>query len=102
MIPGVAGTQTTPRLLGVGAALDLLLTGRALTAAEAARAGIVARVVAPARLMPTAIDLARRLCQLPQELVARVKRAVSAGLDMSVNEGLDLEKRLSDMDSFSR
>ena len=94
MIPGVAGTQTTPRLFGVGVALHLILTGRSLTAGEAERLGLVTQVVAPADLTAAAIDLARRLCQLPHELVARAKRAVNQGLDMSLAEGLELENRL--------
>jgi enoyl-CoA hydratase/carnithine racemase len=97
MIPGVAGTQTTPRLLGVGRALDLLLTGRWLTATEALALGIVARVVAPARLRSCAVDLARRLCELPPTLLARTKRAVNEGLDCSLDVGLALEKRLGEL-----
>jgi len=95
MIPGVAGTQTTPRLLGTGRALDLLLTGRWLTAAEAVQLGIVTRVVARPALDGAAIDLAGRLCQLPAAAVAGVKRAVHQGLDMHLAEGLALEKRVA-------
>jgi enoyl-CoA hydratase/carnithine racemase len=94
MIPGVAGTQTTPRLLGVGRALDLVLTGRWLTAQQALRLGFVTRVVPAAALSATAVDLARRLCELPPALVARVKRAVNAGLDANLADGLALEQRL--------
>ena len=99
MIPGVAGTQTTPRLFGVGVALHLILTGHSLTAGEVARLGLLTQVVAPADVTPAAIDLARRLCQLPQKLVARAKRAVNQGLDMSLAEGLELERTLNDLGS---
>lgn len=95
MIPGVAGTQTTRQLLGMGRALDLVLTGRALTATEGVQLGFVAHCVAPVRLFAAAIDLARRLCELPPALVRRAKRAVYAGLDLSLNDGLALERRLS-------
>jgi enoyl-CoA hydratase/carnithine racemase len=94
MIPGVAGTQTTTRLLGAGRTLDLILSGRWLTAAEGVRLGFVAQVVPSTRLMATAIDLARRLCELPPALVARAKRAVTEGLDMTLTGGLALERRL--------
>lgn len=94
MIPGVAGTQTTARLLGVGRALDLLLSGRWVTAATGAQLGIVSRIVPRALVTRAAIDLARRLCQLPPALVARVKRAVNDGLDLSVRDGGALERRL--------
>jgi enoyl-CoA hydratase len=94
MIPGVAGTQTTPRLLGVARALDIILTGRWLTAAEALALGIVARVVPATRLRTAAVDLARRLCELPPALVASTKRAVNEGLDLPLAEGLALEQRM--------
>lgn len=94
MIPGVAGTQSTPRLLGIGRALDLVLTGRGLTARAAAQMGVVARVVPRATLARTALDLARRLCDLPPALVARTKRAVNDGLDLQLADALALEKLL--------
>ena len=94
MIPGVAGTQTTPRTIGTGRAMDLILTGRWVTAHEALRLGIVARVVALETLPTGAVDLARGLCELPPALVADAKRAVNDGLDLSLAEGLALEKRM--------
>ena len=97
MIPGVAGTQTTPRALGVGCALDLILTGRWLNASEALCWGVVSRVVAPDALVDTALQLARRLCALPAALLARTKRAVYDGLDIGLAEGLRLERRLNEM-----
>jgi enoyl-CoA hydratase/carnithine racemase len=97
MIPGVGGTQTTPRALGIGRALDLILTGRWLTASEALSLGIVTQVVPKARLHLAAIDLARRLCKLPPQLVACAKRAVNGGLDMSLPNGLALEQRLNSL-----
>lgn len=95
MIPGVGGTQTTPRAVGTGRALDLILTGRWLAAADALRLGLVSQVVAPARLDATAIALARRLTALPRTLIARTKRAISEGLDLSLPQGLALERRLN-------
>jgi enoyl-CoA hydratase/carnithine racemase len=99
MIPGVAGTQTTPRAIGVGRAMDLILTGRWLTALEAQRLGIVTRIVpdetpGAAPLNAVAVDVARRLCELPPALVACAKRAVNDGLNVRLAEGLALEKRI--------
>lgn len=99
MIPGVAGTQTTARALGLGRALDLLLTGRSLTAREAYDLGLVASVVPPAALRASAFDLAHRLGQLPALLVARAKRAVDEGMDLPLADGLALERRLNSLSS---
>ncbi|MFN8627476.1 MAG: enoyl-CoA hydratase/isomerase family protein [Candidatus Binatia bacterium] len=95
MIPGVAGTQTAPRALGLGRAMDLVLTCRWLDAREAHRFGIVTRTVPRARLHAAAIDLAQRLCKLPPQLVASVKQAVQAALDLNLPDGLALEHRLN-------
>jgi len=95
MIPGVAGTQTTARAIGLGRALDVVLTGRWLDAATAARVGIVSRIVPGLDLLTEALDLARRLAALPTQLVARLKRAVDDGLDMSLSDGLALEQTLN-------
>ena len=103
MIPGVGGTQTTPRALGTGRALDLVLTGRWLTAAEAFRLGIVTTLLrhppaaAPgATAFAAAIDLARRICDLPPALVTRTKRLVNDGLDLRLADALVLERRIPD------
>jgi len=94
MIPGVAGTQTTVRDGRVGVALDLMLTGRWLNASEALRLGFVVRVVPEPALLPTAIGVARQLCEVSPALLARAKRAVCEGLDMRLAEGLALERQL--------
>jgi len=97
MIPGVAGTQTTPRTVGIGCALDLILTGRWLSASEALCWGLVTSVVPQDVLVTAAIDLARRLCKLPAALVARAKRAVHDGLDLRLADALMLERRLNEL-----
>ena len=95
MIPGVGGTQTLPRLLGTGRALDLVLGGGWLDARAAHRLGLVAQVVPRARLLSSARRIARRLARLDQGTVGRVKRAVNDGLDLSIVHGLQLERRLA-------
>jgi enoyl-CoA hydratase/carnithine racemase len=94
MIPGVAGTQTTPRAIGLGRALDLVLTGRWLDADDALRLGIVARKVGSARLHAESLRLAAQIAALPAALVARAKRAVQHGLDLDLPRALEMEKRL--------
>lgn len=94
MIPGVAGTQTLPRLIGRARALRLVLAGEWLDARAAHELGLVGRVVTPGRLWPTALAAARRIARLDVSLVRRLKRAVNEGLDGSLIAGLGLEQRL--------
>jgi enoyl-CoA hydratase/carnithine racemase len=94
MIPGVAGTQTASRRLGLGRALDLCLTGRWIDAKEALLVGLVAEVVPAASLDRRAHTLARELAGSPREAIAMVKVAVWEGLDLSLREGLAMEQRL--------
>ena len=95
MIPGVAGTQTLPRLVGIGRALRLVLGGDWLDAREAQRLGLVTRVVSAARLRAAALALARRVARLDREVVIRLKRSLNEGLDVPLHHGLALERRLA-------
>ena len=95
MIPGVAGTQTLPRRVGLGRALELVLTGRWVEAREAAQLGIVNRVVPRARLEADALGLARRLAGLDPRLVQAARRCVHAAHDLPLEAGLALEHRLA-------
>src|SRR5579875_2174773 len=82
MIPGVAGTQTASRRLGLGRALDLCITGRWIDASEALLVGLVAEVVPAARLDARAQELARELGRLPRGLAHAIKVAVWEGMDL--------------------
>src|SRR5262249_26610333 len=96
MVPGVGGTQTLPRTVGVGRALDVVLAGRWLDAAGALAAGIVTRVVAEAAILEReSRRLAVAVAALAPGLVARARRAVRAGLDLPLAAGLALEARLA-------
>ncbi len=95
MIPGVAGTQTASRRLGLGRALDLAITGRWIDAQDALLIGLVAEVVSVAKLEGRALELAYRLARLPRENAAIAKLAVWGGLDLPLGEGLSLERRLA-------
>ena len=87
MIPGVGGTQTLPRAVGMGRALELVLTGRTLDAREAHAMGLVYRVVAPSRLDATAMALARRVAGLDPALVQALRRCVRAAHDAPLDAG---------------
>lgn len=94
MIPGVAGTQTAPRAIGLGRALDMVLTGRRVEAKEALQIGLANQVVPPEALMTAARTLADTLAQYDPQVIALAKRAVRQGLDLPLAEGLQLERRL--------
>jgi len=95
MIPGVAGTQTAARRIGLGRAMDLCLTGRWIDARQALLVGLVAEVVPAAKLDRSARALARALSRIPRESVALVKIAVWDGLDLPLAQAIELERRLS-------
>lgn len=95
MIPGVAGTQTASRRIGLGRALDLCITGRWIDAREALLVGLVAEVVPLAQLSGRAKALGREFARVPRELSGLVKLAVRDGLDLGLADGLALERRLA-------
>jgi len=95
MIPGVGGTQTVTRRVGLGRALDLVLRGSSLTAAAAAQIGLINRVVARPRLEHEALKLAAQLACVDPALVQAARRAVRAGHDLSFAAGCALERRLA-------
>jgi enoyl-CoA hydratase/carnithine racemase len=93
MIPGVGGTQTLAQLIGSARALHMVLSGTELDASAAQRLGLVARVVAPSRLLQAALEFARRDAALDPALAMRLKRSVWDGLDRPLAAGLALERR---------
>jgi enoyl-CoA hydratase/carnithine racemase len=94
IIPAAGGSQTLPRVIGRGRALDMLLSGRRVGAAEALRMKLVNRVVTSADLLPEADGLADRLARYDPLVVSYAKRAITRGLDMTLAQGLELEARL--------
>jgi len=94
IIPGGGGTQRLPRLVGVGRAKELILTGRRVPAGEAMAMGLVTEVVAPERLPEAAIALAGRLARNAPVSLRQAKRAIDQGLHLPLAEALSLENRL--------
>jgi enoyl-CoA hydratase len=88
------GTQRLPRIVGLGRALDLILTGRPVDAEEAERIGLVNEVVEPGQHLERALELAERLAGFPQETMLADRRAAIEGFGMPLTEGLALEARL--------
>lgn len=95
MIPGVGGTQTLPRAVGVGRALDMTLACSPVDAREARRIALVNRMVPRSDLAHATKALAEQMAALPRPAVVALKRAVNRGLDLTLTDGLALERRLA-------
>ncbi len=95
IIPAAGGTQTLPRLIGRGRALEMLLTNRWLNAEEALHFGLVNRVVPKEKLIESAEEMARKIASYDPIAVRNAKRAVVRGLDLPLAEGLELERQLA-------
>jgi enoyl-CoA hydratase len=88
------GTQRLPRVVGLGRALELILTGRPVEAEEAHRIGLVNEVVPAGEHLRRALELAERLAGFPQETMLADRRAAIEGSGLPLAEGLELESRL--------
>ena len=95
IIPGGGGTQRLPRLVGRGKALEMILTGMRVPAAEALRIGLVERVVPVAELMSAAQALARQIADKAPIALRYAKEAVVGGLGLPLVDGIRLENDLS-------
>ncbi len=94
VIPGMGGSQRLTRAVGKAKAMDMVLTGRMMDAAEAERAGLVSRVVAPDRLLDEALEAAAKIASLSRPSVLMAKEAVNRALETTLEEGLRFERRL--------
>jgi enoyl-CoA hydratase len=94
VIPGIGGTQRLTRAVGKAKAMDLILTGRMMDAAEAERSGLVARVVPAARLMEEAIKVAETIAAMSQPSLLAAKEAVNRSFETSLAEGVRFERRV--------
>ena len=94
LIPGYGGTQRLPREIGTGRALEMMLTGKVLTAQEACELGLINRVVQPSELLDEAISIAQEIARLSQLSIRACLKAVIQGLNLSLDEGLELETQL--------
>jgi enoyl-CoA hydratase len=94
IIPGYGGTQRLPRLVGKGIAMQLVLAGEMITAAEAHRIGLVNEVVPQAELIPRAEAIAQKIIANAPLAVQYAMEAINKGTDMTLQEGLYLEATL--------
>lgn len=94
ILPGIGGSQRLTRAVGKSLAMDMVLTGRSINAAEAKAAGLVARVVAPADLLQTALEAAHTIAAYNAPAVKMAKEAVNRAFESSLTEGLRHERLL--------
>jgi enoyl-CoA hydratase len=92
-MPGLGGTQRLPRAVGKAKAMDLCLTGRMIDAAEAERAGLVARVVPADKLLEEVMAIANRIASFSLPVVLKVKEAINRAFESSLADGLLFERR---------
>ena len=94
IIPGAGGTQRLPRAVGKSKAMDLVLTGRMMDAAEAERAGLVSRVVPLDKLMDEALGAALVICGYGQLATMAAKESVNRAFEGGLSDGIMFERRL--------
>jgi enoyl-CoA hydratase/carnithine racemase len=97
IIPGGGGTQRLARVLGKQRTMDLVLTGRRISAVEAEEAGLVNRVAKKKAWLEEAIELAQRIAKRPPIAARLAKQAVLAADETSLSAGLETERRLYEL-----
>ena len=94
VMPGAGGTQRLARFVGKAKAMDLILTGRMMDAAEAERCGLVSRVVSAEKLLDEAMQAAERMAQLSLPSLMMAKEAVNRAFETTLQEGIRFERRV--------
>lgn len=94
VIPGIGGTQRLTHAVGKAKAMDLILTGRMMDAAEAEKSGLVARVVPAANLMDEAMKIADTIANMSLPSVLAAKEAVNRAFESGLSEGVVFERRI--------
>jgi enoyl-CoA hydratase len=95
VIPGMGGTQRLTRAIGKAKAMEMVLTGRIMGAAEAERSGLVARVVPVESLLEEALATATAIASMSKPIALLAKEAVNAAHETNLAEGVHLERRLN-------
>ncbi|GAK32197.1 MULTISPECIES: enoyl-CoA hydratase [Iodidimonas] len=94
VIPGAGGTQRLTRFIGKSKAMDMVLTGRHMDAAEALASGLVARVVPADDLLDVALDAAEKIAGFSRPAVMIAKESVNRAYETTLNEGMRFERRV--------
>jgi enoyl-CoA hydratase len=93
IMPGAGGTQRLTRALGKAKAMEMILTGRNLSAREAYERGLVSEIVAREEVVPAALALASEIAALPPLAVRAAKESVNRAYELSLEAGLEFERR---------
>lgn len=93
IIPGFGGSQRLPRIIGPSRAAELILTGDLITPQEAFRIGLVNRVVSDGALLKTAKEIGKKISRHGMPAIRASMRAITQGLDATLEEGLKIEER---------
>lgn len=93
ILPGAGGTQRLPRAIGKAKAMELCLTGRTMDAAEAERAGLVARVVPAEKLIEEALACAEKIANHSLPVTMMIKESINRAYESALQEGLLFERR---------
>jgi enoyl-CoA hydratase len=94
VIPGAGGTQRLTRFVGKAKAMDMVLTGRMMDAAEAERSGLASRIVPAAKLLDEALAVAGRIAEMSRPAVMIAKEAVNRAYETTLTEGVRFERRV--------
>ena len=94
ILPGAGGTQRLPRFVGKAKAMEMVLTGRMMDAAEAERCGLVSRVIPADQLLEDAIKTAQKIAELSLPVVMMAKESVNRAFETTLSEGVRFERRL--------
>jgi enoyl-CoA hydratase len=94
VLPGMGGTQRLTRAVGKAKAMDMVLTGRMIDAAEAERIGMVARVVPAEKLLEETMAAAEKIASYSRPSVMMAKESVNRAFETTLSEGLRFERRM--------
>jgi enoyl-CoA hydratase len=93
VIPGAGGTQRLTKAIGKARAMELILTGRMMSAQEALDAGLITKVVPPEAWYSAALELATEIASMPPVAIQAAKEAILKSFDLTIDAGLEFERR---------
>ncbi len=94
VMPGMGGTQRLTRAIGRAKAMDMILTGRSISAREAEQAGLVSRVTAADDLLEQALAVAQQIAGFPRTALLAAREAVDRAQEVGLREGILFERRV--------